>query len=231
TDLAAGSSYGYTLLFVVLLSSIFAMFLQSLSLKLGVASDRDLAQACRDAYHPRVNKLLWIVAELAIAATDLAEVVGCAIAFNLLFGIPLWAGVLITAVDVIIMVFVEAKSFRALEILVVALTALITGCFFYELVKAKPDMAKYRAAAGSAGCTRGTGAVKQQGTARAGGTHCHAVLHAEVLCTLLRALPSGAAPSRPLVAMHTPHGPLGAACITVQPPPHSSTVSERTCGG
>ncbi|GIL44555.1 hypothetical protein Vafri_2087 [Volvox africanus] len=142
TDLAAGSAFGYTLLFVVLLSSIFAMFLQYLSLKLGVASDRDLAQACRDAYHPYVNKVLWVVAELAIAATDLAEVVGCAIAFNLLLGMPLWAGVLVTAADVLIMLVFEAKSFRALEVLVAVLTALIAGCFMYELIKAKPNMAK-----------------------------------------------------------------------------------------
>ncbi|KXZ56268.1 hypothetical protein GPECTOR_1g234 [Gonium pectorale] len=142
TDLAAGSSFGYTLLFVVLLSSCCAMFLQYLSLKLGIASDRDLAQACRDAYHPHVNKVLWVIAELAICATDLAEVVGCAIAFNLLLGIPLWAGVLITAADVLIMIVVEARSFRALEALVAALTALIAACFLYELVKSKPDMVK-----------------------------------------------------------------------------------------
>ncbi|KAG2450724.1 hypothetical protein HYH02_004562 [Chlamydomonas schloesseri] len=140
TDLAAGSSFGYTLLFVVLCSSLCAMFLQYLSLKLGIASDRDLAQACRDAYHPHVNKLLWVVAEAAIAATDLAEVVGCAIAFNLLLGIPLWAGVLITAADVIILLVAEARSFRFLEILIAALTALISACFIYELVKAQPDM-------------------------------------------------------------------------------------------
>ncbi|GFR47169.1 hypothetical protein Agub_g8862 [Astrephomene gubernaculifera] len=142
TDLAAGSSFGYTLLFVVLLSSLCAMFLQYLALKLGIASDRDLAQACRDAYPPALNRLLWLVAELAIAATDLAEVVGCAIAFNLLFGLPLWAGVLLTGADVLIMMVIEAKSFRALEALVAALTAIIAGCFIYEMVRSKPDMAK-----------------------------------------------------------------------------------------
>ncbi|KAG2481938.1 hypothetical protein HYH03_014456 [Edaphochlamys debaryana] len=142
TDLAAGSAFGYTLLFVVLVSSGIAMFLQFLSLKLGVITDRDLAQACRDAYPKSVNRCLWVVAELAIAATDLAEVVGCAIAFNLLFGIPLWAGVLITFADVLVVMFFEAKSFRALEILVAVLTVLISVCFIYELAKSKPNMAK-----------------------------------------------------------------------------------------
>lgn len=142
TDLAAGSKFGYKLLFVVLLSSLFAIFLQYLSLKLGIASDRDLAQACRGAYHRYVNWVLWVVAELAIAATDLAEVIGSAIALNLLTGMPLWAGVLVTAVDVIVLFLFEARSFRLLEVLVGLLIALISACFIFELVKAKPDMAK-----------------------------------------------------------------------------------------
>ncbi|KAG2450474.1 hypothetical protein HYH02_004975 [Chlamydomonas schloesseri] len=141
TDLAAGSAFGYSLLFVVLLSSVCAMFLQYLSLKLGIATDRDLAQACRDAYHPAVNRVLWAVAELAIGATDLAEVVGCAIAFNLLLGIPLWAGVLITAADVLLLMAAEARGgFRSLEVLVGLLTAIIAGCFVYELARSQPDL-------------------------------------------------------------------------------------------
>ncbi|PNW80544.1 hypothetical protein CHLRE_07g321951v5 [Chlamydomonas reinhardtii] len=140
TDLAAGSAFGYSLLFVVLLSSVCAMFLQYLSLKLGIATDRDLAQACRDAYHPAVNRVLWAVAELAIGATDLAEVVGCAIAFNLLLGMPLWAGVLVTAADVLLLMAAEARGgFRSLEVLVGLLTAIIAGCFVYELARSQPD--------------------------------------------------------------------------------------------
>src|SRR3954467_15631712 len=102
TDLAAGSRYNYTLLSVILLSNLIAILLQSLSLKLGVATGRDLAQACRDHYSRRVSFALWILAEIAIAACDLAEVIGSAIALNLLFHIPLVVGVVITAADVLL---------------------------------------------------------------------------------------------------------------------------------
>jgi len=117
------------------------MFIQYLSLKLGIATERDLAQCCRDAFHPYVNILLWIVMEVAIAATDLAEVLGSAIAINLLSQgtIPLYAGVLITASNVLL-VLLLSKSFRVLELLIFLLVLVIIGCFTYELAIAKPDM-------------------------------------------------------------------------------------------
>jgi manganese transport protein len=112
TDLSGGAAFGYTLLSVILLSNFTAIFLQSLSLKLGIVADRDLAQACRDAYPKWVVYVLWVMMEIAIAATDLAEVIGSAVALNLLFGLPLWAGVLITAVDTLfILVFGTRKYF------------------------------------------------------------------------------------------------------------------------
>jgi len=139
TNVAAGSQFGYTLLIVVLLSSMTAVFLQHLSLKLGVVSSRDLAQACRDSYHPKVVILLWVVAEVAIAATDLAEVIGSAVALNLLFGLPIWGGVLITAADVLFIIIFGIKSFRFLEVLIMLLTLVMTACFAYELSVAKPN--------------------------------------------------------------------------------------------
>ncbi|KAL3134443.1 Metal transporter nramp1, variant 2 [Trebouxia sp. C0009 RCD-2024] len=141
TNIAAGSQFGYTLLIAVLLSSGTAMFLQHLSLKLGVACSRDLAQACRDAYPTKVAYGLWFIAEVAIASTDLAEVIGSAVAFNLLFGLPIWAGVLITAADVLFIILFGIKHFRLLEILVMSLCMVITGCFAYEVGAAKPDWA------------------------------------------------------------------------------------------
>lgn len=142
TDISAGSQFGYQLLCAVLLSSIMAMFLQHLALKLGIAAERDLAQACRDAYPRYVNICLWILAEIAIAACDLAEVIGSAVAINLLFGLPLWAGVLITAADVIIVLIFELKNFRFLELFIVLLVATIAGCFIYELSVARPHWPK-----------------------------------------------------------------------------------------
>ncbi|MEW5298388.1 MAG: hypothetical protein WDW36_001517 [Sanguina aurantia] len=139
TDLAGGSSFGYALLSVVLLSNCCAMLLQHLALKLGVAAERDLAQACRDAYPPYLNYMLWVLAEIAIAATDVAEVIGTAIALQLLFGLPLWAGVLLTAFDVLVTLAFEDKSFRSLEIFVGALTLLIAVCFLYEMIVSKPN--------------------------------------------------------------------------------------------
>ncbi|MGH3054592.1 MAG: Nramp family divalent metal transporter, partial [Gaiellaceae bacterium] len=141
TDIAGGSLYGYTLLSVVLLSSMAAMFLQHLSLKLGVASDRDLAQACRDAYRPGVNFCLWVLAEMAIAATDLAEVIGSAIALNILFGLELWIGVLITASDVLVILLLQARSFRYLEFIIFCLCFIIAVCFIAVLVIVNPNWA------------------------------------------------------------------------------------------
>ncbi len=142
TDIAAGSEFGYTLLCAVLLSSIMAMFLQHLSLKLGIAAERDLAQACRDAYPRKVNLCLWLLAEVAIVACDLAEVIGTAVALNLLAGIPLWAGVLITAADVLIVLLFELKNFRFLELFIAALVAVVAGCFVFELAVSKPHWPK-----------------------------------------------------------------------------------------
>jgi manganese transport protein len=139
TDLAGGSRFGYTLLSVVLLSSLMAMILQALSAKLGIVSGRDLAQACRDHYSKPVAIMLWILCELAIAACDLAEVIGSAIALYLLFGIPLLAGVCVTAFDVFIVMYLQNKGFRYLEALVVVLIHTIAICFAIELFLAKPD--------------------------------------------------------------------------------------------
>ncbi len=140
TDLAGGSRFGYTLLSVILLSNLMAVLLQGLSSKLGIVTGRDLAQACRDHYSPRVAFALWILCELAIAACDLAEVIGSAIALNLLFDIPLPWGIAITAFDVLIVLYLQHKGFRLLESLVIALVALVGGCFLFELVIARPDL-------------------------------------------------------------------------------------------
>ncbi|CAK0765342.1 hypothetical protein CVIRNUC_003249 [Coccomyxa viridis] len=139
TDLQAGSTYGYKLLIVVLLSNLVAMYLQYLALKLGVVAERDLAQACRDAYPKWLVYFLWLVLEIAIAATDLAEIIGAATALNLLFNIPLWAGVLITALDVLLIIGFGIKNFRVLEILILLLCATIFACFIYELSAVKPN--------------------------------------------------------------------------------------------
>jgi len=140
TDIAGGAQFGYTLLSVVLISNLFAMVLQHLSLKLGIVAERDLAQACRDHFNPTTNFILWIFCEIAIAACDLAEVIGSAIALNLLFGIPLTWGVAITIVDVFIILFLQAKGFRILESIVAGLTIVILGAFAYEIILSKPDV-------------------------------------------------------------------------------------------
>ena len=140
TDIAGGAQFGYTLLSVVLLSNIFAIVLQHLSLKLGIVAERDLAQACKDHFSPAVNFILWILCEIAIAACDLAEVIGSAIALNLLFGIPLTWGVAITIVDVFLILFLQAKGFRVIESIVAGLIVVIFGCFAYEIILSKPDM-------------------------------------------------------------------------------------------
>jgi manganese transport protein len=141
TDLAAGSRYNYTLLFVIMLSNLMAILLQSLCIKLGVVSGRDLAQACRDHYSRPVTWALWVLAEIAIAACDLAEVIGSAIALNLLFHIPLIWGVCITVLDVLLILFLENKGFRYIEAIVVTLTATIGICFGLEILFSKPEMA------------------------------------------------------------------------------------------
>jgi manganese transport protein len=138
TDIGGGSKFGYTLLSVVLISNLMAMFLQALSAKLGIATGRDLAQACREHYSPRTGIFLWVVCEIAIAACDLAEVLGSAVALKLLFGLPLLAGVLITAFDVLIVLALQGRGFRLIEAFVVTLIASIAACFAYEMFFAQP---------------------------------------------------------------------------------------------
>lgn len=140
TDIAGGAQFGYMLLSVILLSNFFAMLLQHLALKLGIAAERDLAQACRDSFSPTVNFILWVFCEIAIAACDLAEVIGAAIAINLLFGIPLTWGIVITVLDVFVILMLQAKGFRWLESFVGGLIFVIFLCFFYEIVISKPDI-------------------------------------------------------------------------------------------
>lgn len=140
TDIAGGAQFGYTLLAVILISNFFAMILQHLSLKLGIVAERDLAQACRDHFNPTTNFILWIFCEIAIAACDLAEVLGTAIALNLLFGIPLSVGVVITIIDVFIILLLQAKGFRWIESIVGGLIFIILGCFIYEIIISKPDI-------------------------------------------------------------------------------------------
>ncbi len=140
TDLAGGAQFGYALLSVVLLSNLMAVVLQSLCVRLGVATGRDLAQSCRDYFSPRVSFGLWILCEIAIAACDLAELVGSAIALQLLFGIPLAIGVCITAFDVLIVLFLQSKGFRYIEALVITLIVVVGGCFLAELAFSHPDI-------------------------------------------------------------------------------------------
>jgi manganese transport protein len=134
TDLAGGAKFGYTLLVVVMISNFMAILLQHLCIKLGVATGRDLAQACRDHYSTPTVWCLWILCETAIAACDLAEVVGSAIALQLLFGIPLVWGCIITALDVLAVLFLQTKGFRYIEALVITLIATIASCFAAELI-------------------------------------------------------------------------------------------------
>ena len=140
TDIAGGSQFGYTLLSVILLSNIFAIILQHLSLKLGIVAERDLAQACRDHYSPISSFFLWIFAEIAIIACDLAEVIGSAIALNLLFSIPLSVGIVITGIDVLFILMLQSKGFRWLESFIAGLIFVIFACFFYEIIVSKPEI-------------------------------------------------------------------------------------------
>ena len=139
TSLAGGSKFGYALLCVALLSNVMAIVLQHLCARLAIASGRDLAQACRDAYPGWVSAPLWLMAEIAICATDLAEVIGTAIGLNLLFGIPLEIGVLLTAADVVLILWLQNKGFRRVEAFVVALLAIIAACFLVQIAMAEPD--------------------------------------------------------------------------------------------
>ncbi len=140
TDLAGGAKFGYTLLSVIMLSNLMAILLQHLCIKLGIATGRDLAQACRDHYSTPTVWLLWILCELAIAACDLAEVVGSAIGLQLLFGIPLIWGCVITALDVLVVLYLQNKGFRYIEALVATLILTIAVCFTFELLFAKPSL-------------------------------------------------------------------------------------------
>jgi manganese transport protein len=140
TDLAGGAKFGYSLLSVILLSNLMAILLQALCVKLGVATGRDLAQACRDNFSRPVSFGLWVLCEIAIAACDLAELVGSAIALQLLFGIPLAIGVCITALDVFVVLFLQSKGFRYIEALVITIIGVIGACFCAELWFAQPDV-------------------------------------------------------------------------------------------
>src|SRR5689334_4323841 len=140
TDLAGGSKFGYTLLAVIMLSNLTAIFLQALAARLGIATGRDLAQACRDAYPRPVGVLLWVACELAIIACDLAEVIGTAIALKLLFGLPLIAGALIAALDVVLLLLLMGKGFRFIEAAIITLLVVITACFAIQIVLAAPPV-------------------------------------------------------------------------------------------
>ncbi len=141
TDIAGGSKFGYTLLSVIMLSNLMAILLQALAARLGIATGRDLAQACRDGYPRWVGFLLWLACEAAIIACDLAEVIGTAIALNLLFGIPLIYGAIITALDAFLLLLLMNRGFRFLEAFVIALLIVIAFCFAAQLVMASPPVA------------------------------------------------------------------------------------------
>ena len=141
TDIEAGSRYGYALLFVVVASSLAAIVLQSLAARLGIASGRDLAQIARDRYSPAVSRSLWVLAEIAIIACDIAEVLGSALAIKLLFGLPLWLGVLLTGFDTVIVLMLAGRGFRRIEAIVLALVATIGACFAVQLAIVQPSLA------------------------------------------------------------------------------------------
>jgi len=141
TSIAGGARFGYTLLTVILVSNLIAMLLQSLAAKLGIVTGRDLAQATRDAVGKKTAFFLWILTEIAIIATDLAEVIGSAIALNLLFGIPLLLGILITTLDVLLLLLLQKKGFRIIESVIIVLMATIFLVFVFELIISKPEVA------------------------------------------------------------------------------------------
>src|SRR5437899_5188498 len=138
TDLEGGARFGYQLLWVLVLSNLMAILLQTLSARLGIVTQRDLAQACRESYPRPVSYLLWILSEIAIAACDLAEVLGAAIALNLLFHIPLLLGVLLTAADTLLVLWFQSFGIRMIEAFVLSLIAIIAACFCIEIIWAKP---------------------------------------------------------------------------------------------
>src|SRR6516164_6116494 len=138
TDLEGGASFGYRLLWVIVLSNAMAILLQTLAARLGIVAGRDLAQACREAYPRPVCNALWVLCEIAIAACDLAEVLGAAIGLKLLFGLPLVAGVLLTALDTFLVLWLSRFGIRMIEAIILSLIAIMTGCFLIELVFAKP---------------------------------------------------------------------------------------------
>jgi manganese transport protein len=143
TGLEAGSAFGYSLLSVVALASAMGMVLQVLCARLGIATGRDLARLCKEAYPRPVSLCLWLLCELAIVACDLAEVIGTAIGLKLLVGLPLIWGVFLTATDVVLILKLQRKGFRRLEAVVAALLILIAGCFAYELLLSKPMQLRY----------------------------------------------------------------------------------------
>ncbi|HEY1835988.1 MAG TPA: Nramp family divalent metal transporter [Candidatus Saccharimonadales bacterium] len=141
TDLAGGAKYGYLLLFVVLISSVFAMFLQHLAIKLGIVTGRDLAQICHDTFPKAFNVFLWLMAEVMIIACDLAEVIGTAIGLQLLFHVPLPIGVIVTALDVLLLLALQRVGFRYLEALVIGLIGTVVLCFGLEIIFSAPALA------------------------------------------------------------------------------------------
>ena len=140
TDIAGGSQFGYALLWVLLMSNIMALLLQSLSARLGIVTQRDLAQASRETYSPFINYILYFLAEVAIAACDLAEVLGMAIGLNLLFDISLIQGVMITVLDTFLLLFLINKGMRKMEAFIIALVAIIGFSFVFEMLFAQPDV-------------------------------------------------------------------------------------------
>jgi manganese transport protein len=141
TDIAGGSRFAYRLIFVLMLSNLMAVLLQTLAARLGIVTQRDLAQACRDYYSRRASLALWVLCEIAIAACDLAEVIGSAVALNLLFGLPLIWGVCVTSLDVLAILYLQHRGFRLLEALVVVLIGTIGTCYLLEIILVKPDLA------------------------------------------------------------------------------------------
>ena len=138
TDLEGGARFGYRLLWVLVVSNLMAILLQTLAARLGIVAGRDLAQACRESYSRRVCNALWVLCEIAISACDLAEVLGAAIALRLLFGLPLLAGVLVTALDTLLVLWLSRYGIRLIEAVILSLIAIVTGCFLVELVWARP---------------------------------------------------------------------------------------------
>src|SRR5271165_2290251 len=142
TDLDGGARFGYRLLWVLVMSNAMAILLQNLSARLGIVSGRDLAQACRETYPRAINLALWVLCEIAVAACDLAEVLGAAIGLNLLFHIPLLYGVVLTAADTLLLLWFQSFGIRTIEAFILSLIAVIAGCFCIEIVWAKPDAAE-----------------------------------------------------------------------------------------